>query len=120
MQRRATKLIHSLKNKSYEQRLKALKLTTLEIRRTRGDLIEVIKIFKGFDQIDSGRFFEVVESCTRGHKMKIFKKGCHLDCRKYFFSNRVVNLWNKLPGYVLACDTIETFKARLDKVISQG
>jgi hypothetical protein len=52
--------------------------------------------------------------------MKIFKKGCHLDCRKYFFSNRVVNLWNKLPGYVLACDTIGTFKARLDKVISQG
>jgi hypothetical protein len=52
--------------------------------------------------------------------MKIFKKECYLDCRKYFFSNRVVNLWNKLPGYVLARDTIGTFKARLDKVISQG
>jgi ribonuclease P/MRP protein subunit RPP40 len=67
VQRRATKLIYSLRNKSYEDRLKALKLTTLEIRQTRGDLIEVFKIFKGFDQIDSGRFFEVVESCTRGH-----------------------------------------------------
>jgi hypothetical protein len=92
----------------------------LEIRRTRGDLIEVFKIFKGFDQIDSGRFFEVVESYTRGHNMKIFKTGCHLDCRKYFFSNRVVNLWNKLPSDVIACDTIGNFKARLDKLICQG
>jgi ribonuclease P/MRP protein subunit RPP40 len=41
VQRRAKKLIYSLRNKSYEDRLKALKLTTLEIRRTRVDLIEV-------------------------------------------------------------------------------
>jgi ribonuclease P/MRP protein subunit RPP40 len=56
VQRRATKLIYSLRNKSYEHRLKALKSTTLEMRQTRGDLIKVFKIFKGFDQIDSGRF----------------------------------------------------------------
>jgi ribonuclease P/MRP protein subunit RPP40 len=120
VQRRATKLIYSLRINPMMRRLKALKLTTLEIRRTRGDLIEVFKIFKGFDQIDSGRFFEVVESYTRGHNMKIFKTGCHLDCRKYFFSNRVVNLWNKLPSDVIACDTIGNFKARLDKLICQG
>jgi ribonuclease P/MRP protein subunit RPP40 len=52
VQRRATRLIYSLRNKSYEDRLKALKLTTLKTRRIRGDLIEVFKIFNGFDQID--------------------------------------------------------------------
>jgi hypothetical protein len=41
-------------------------------------------------------------------------------CRKYFFSKTVVNLWNKLPSDVLACDTIGKFKARLDKLICQG
>jgi ribonuclease P/MRP protein subunit RPP40 len=120
VQGRATKLIYSFRNKSYEDRLKALKLTTLEIRRTRGDLIEVFKIFKGFDQVDSRRFFEVVESHTRGHSMKMFKKGCHLDYRKYFFSNRVINLWSKLPSDILACDSIGKFKARLDNLICQG
>jgi ribonuclease P/MRP protein subunit RPP40 len=79
VQRRATKLIYSLMNKSYDERLKALKLTTLEIRWTRGDLIEVFKIFEGFDQVDFGRFFDVVESYTRGCNMKICKTGCHLD-----------------------------------------
>lgn len=52
--------------------------------------------------------------------MKICKVGCHLDCRKHFFSNRVVNLRNKLPGDIPACDTVEKFKAQLDKSISQG
>jgi hypothetical protein len=51
--------------------MKKLKLTTLETRWTRGDLIEAFKIFKGFDKIDPGRFFVVMDSCTRGHNMKI-------------------------------------------------
>jgi hypothetical protein len=62
----------------------------------------------------------VVESHTRGHSMKIFKTECHLDFRKYFFSNRVINLWNKLPSDILACDSIGKFKARLDNLICQG
>lgn len=44
VQRRATKMVQSLKNKSYEQRLQELKLTTLEQLRKRGDLIEIYKI----------------------------------------------------------------------------
>ena len=52
VQRRATKLISDLKDKSYENRLRILNLTTLETRRLRGDLIEVFKIFKGFDNLD--------------------------------------------------------------------
>ena len=57
VQRRATKLISDLKDKSYENRLRILNLTTLETRRLRGDLIEVFKIFKGFDNLDPTVFF---------------------------------------------------------------
>jgi ribonuclease P/MRP protein subunit RPP40 len=106
-----------LRDKSRNERLKALKITTLEMRWTSGDLIEVFKIFKGFNQIDSGRFFDVMESYPRGHNIKIFETGCHLDCMKYFFSNRVVKLWNKLPSDIIACNTIGTFKECLDKLI---
>ena len=44
VQRRATKLVGSLNSLSYEQRLSYLNLTTLELRRIRGDLIQVFKI----------------------------------------------------------------------------
>jgi len=31
-----------------------------------------------------------------------------------FFNNRIVNMWNSLPDYVVMSDTINTFKNRLD------
>ena len=44
VQKRATKLIISLKNCSYKERLKILNLPTLKYRRLRGDMIDVFKI----------------------------------------------------------------------------
>ena len=44
VQRRAIKLVPSLKDISYEKRLKMFGLTTLQERRVRGDMIEVFKI----------------------------------------------------------------------------
>ena len=41
---KATKLISSIRNLSYEKRLEALNLTTLVERRQRGDLIQLYKI----------------------------------------------------------------------------
>jgi ribonucleases P/MRP protein subunit RPP40 len=42
-------------------------LTTLETRRLRGDFIEILKIFKGFDDLDPNIFFELSQANTRGH-----------------------------------------------------
>ena len=44
VQRRATKQLPGMKDMSYPERLKILKLPTLSFRRTRGDMIEVYKI----------------------------------------------------------------------------
>jgi len=41
VQKRATKLVVSLKNACYSDRLKSLNLPTLKYRRLRGDMIEV-------------------------------------------------------------------------------
>ena len=102
VQRRATKLAPNLKYKTYEERLVHLNLTTLETRRLRGDLIEVFKIFKGFDNVDSSKFFELHSTHTRGHSLKVFKSRCRLDCRKFSFSQRVVNIWNGLNDSIVA------------------
>ena len=92
-----------MKDKSYEERLKYFKLTTLETRRLRGDLIEAFKILKGKENIEIDKFFEVVASDrTRGHTLKLFKTSCRLDLRKFAFSRRVVNVWNSLPNEIVA------------------
>ena len=45
----------------------------METRRVRGDLIEVLKIFKGFDNIKYTQFFTMSDTGLRGHKLKIYK-----------------------------------------------
>ena len=52
---------------------------------------------------------------TRGHDLRLHKSMANYDLRKYFFSNRIVNVWNYLPGHVVNADTINCFKSRLDK-----
>ena len=52
VQRRATKVAHSLKGLNYELRLKKLNLTTLSVRRKRGDLITQYKIFNKLDEVE--------------------------------------------------------------------
>ena len=51
VQRRATKLVHEFKILSYEHRLNKLRVTTLETRRKRADLIEFYKIVTGMSSI---------------------------------------------------------------------
>jgi len=71
VQKRATKLISGLSEMGYEERLKILGLTTLETRRLRGDLIEVFKILKGYENIDQEMLFDISQSNLRGHSLKL-------------------------------------------------
>ena len=89
VQRRATKLITGLKNKSYEERLSLLQLTTSETRRKRGDLIQTFKILKKFDNVNSTVWFKSSSTGLRGHEYKLFKHPCRLDIRKYFLVNEL-------------------------------
>ena len=72
VQKRFTRMLPELDGLSYKERLDRLGLFPLERRRLRGDLIEVYKIMRGTDQLDSQYFFpKVGESKTRGHRFKV-------------------------------------------------
>ena len=76
VQQRATKLVPSLSKQPYEERLKALGLTKLEKRGTRGGMIETFKILTGLDTINTNGVFLEFETHlhgTRGHSMKLTK-----------------------------------------------
>ena len=45
---------------------------------------------------------------TRGNIFKLNHVVFKYDLRKYFFTNRIVILWNDLPVYVVTADTIIT------------
>ena len=76
VQRKATKMVEGLEGYSYSDRLRILGLTTLETRFLRADLIEVLKILKGFENVEwilrrSSRLWEMMagegmsSSCSR-------------------------------------------------------
>ena len=116
VQRRATRMIPELKNFTYEDRLKSIDLPSLEFRRRRGDMIEVYKyLHKIYETKDKILPLDRSGINTRGHSLKLSKRGCRLDVRKNFFSFRVVNPWNALPEEVVSAPSLNSFKARLDK-----
>jgi len=115
VQHKATRLIPGFGELTYEDRLRRLRLPTLEHRRKRGDMIQLFKIVKGFDRIDPNRLFKFnVDGRTRGHSFKIVKPLAKKSARSNFFSVRVINAWNDLPADVVAADSVNIFKSKLD------
>ena len=113
VQRRATRMIKGLGNLSYEERLRRCKLTYLEIKRSRGDLIETFKALTGREDLPLEHFFEVIKSSsTGGHECKLYRKAMS-TLKNNYFSTRVVNLWNKLDEETIYSDPVQLFKIGL-------
>jgi len=46
--------------------------------------------------------------------MKLTKERSRLDTRKFYFSQRVVNGWNRLPVAVVNAESVNAFKNAYD------
>ena len=125
VQRRATKMIPEIKDFSYEDRLKFLKLPTLAYRRARGDMIETYKILNSKYDEKVSHFLPLHREAVahpervRGHSKKLYKGEWDKHVRKHSFSIRIADKWNSLPETVVSAPSIESFERRLDKFWSQ-
>ena len=114
VQKRFTKSITKYKDLVYSDRLKCLDLPTLEYRRIRGDLLQAHKIVTEQDKIKPIFCFGD-NSRTRGHDFKMKTRLNYTRVRRNFFSNRIVNHWNKLPQQAVEAKSINVMKNQIDK-----
>ena len=110
-QKRDTKRISVLKDLTYIERLKKLKLPSLADRRRRGNMIQTFKIIKRIEDIPSESFLKVcTSSSTCGHSLlrKLVEE------QQYEFSQRIINEWNSLPEGVVLAKDVNEFRSKID------
>ena len=80
----------------------------------------MFKILNGYENIDSNIFFEIKQSKITGrHNFTLVKKQSRLDVRKFSFSQRTINVWNKLSTECvgLHANSVNMFKNKIDKYL---
>ena len=101
-----------------------LGILSLASRRIRADLIQVFKILKGIDDVDSTTWFTLVgqepQRLTRNtayHDNHVSTRS-KTDIRSNFFTKRVGAKWNGLPAEVKDSRTLIIFKSNLDGLLN--
>jgi len=119
VQRRATKTFRGMEHLSYEERLRALGLFSLEKRGLWGDLMAAFQYLKGACRKDVKNVFS--KACcdrTQSNGFKLRDGRFRLDRRKMFFTPRVMKHWTRLPRELADAPSLETFKGWLDGALS--
>ncbi len=77
-----------------------------------------LKWMKGYNKGDINKVLVVREQGrTRSNGFKLDKFRITKDIGKNWFTNRVVDEWNRLSSHVVSGNTVDSFKRRLDKFI---
>ena len=116
IQRSFTRKISSCSNLSYWERLKKLKLMSLQRRRERYAIIHTWKIANGVAPNDIGMIFKKHQRLgLKAVSPSLFQKAQTSVASHYHnsFGVRATRLWNLLPKFVNELDTLDSFKAGL-------
>ena len=114
VQRRATRLLSTLGDLNYTERLKKLDLP--KYRRFRGDLIQVHKIINQIGDLKFDTFCTPTKlDITRNTDYKFYVEYSKTHVRKFTFSNRIVPAWSVLSLITKSAPNINKFKNLLDK-----
>ena len=81
------------------------------------DLIEIFKLINGLTNLKFEVFFEFdTNSRTRGHARKLIKNRFNRDLRQHFFTERIIDIWNKLDDQTVLASSLNNFKWNLDRL----
>ena len=91
-------MVTGLEHPSCEDRLRQLRLFSLEKRRLWEDLITALEFLKeAYRKGGDGLFIRECSDRTRGNSFKLEEGRFRLDIRKKFFTVRVVRHWKSCP-----------------------
>lgn len=115
VQRRATRLVHDLRDHAYNNRLEELNLPSLNYRRRRGDMIMIYQLLHHNLNVEPTDLFTLNNSfTTRGHNFKLYKPQTTSRVRSSFFAVRAINDWNSLTHTTVNAPSVNIFKNLLD------
>ena len=107
-------MIPEIRNHSYQQRLKDLKLISLVQRRLREPLIEVFKYLSRFNNVSPiGLFVYNFKDTTKNNGKKLIVKRFNTSVAQHFSPIKITTTWNG-PYDVINTRTVNTFKNHLD------
>ena len=115
VQRRATRTVELI-HRPYVERLDKLNLSSLTVKRKRGDLIQCYKLVKGMELVDwsySQAIFNFTNLESRRNPYRLMREKCS-NCKQRFdfLLNRVATSWNNLPAAEYNTTTTTTNKIR--------
>jgi hypothetical protein len=78
-------------------------------------MLQAFKIIRGFDKVDSTTWFQKVDVSIRTTRsaadpLNLRPQAARLETKRNFFSNRVVEAWNMVPGDINPAKTVSSFK----------
>jgi hypothetical protein len=118
IQRRATRIPHTMRGVEYEDRCAQLGICTLIDRRRRGDMITAYKQTHGIETV---RWYsEPLRTAARAGKREQWRREVApalLQARHHFFTNRAAGPWNELPNKIVDAPSVNSFKAQYDKLM---
>ena len=110
----------NLRFNNYLERLDLMNMNSLEYRRLEFDLILLYKILHKMIYInlqDTISISNILSTYNfRRHSLQLTPHPlCNTNMRYNFFSNRIIQIWNKLPEHLISSKSLEIFKISLHK-----
>ena len=103
VQQKASKMITEIRNHSYSQRLKDNNFISLEQRRLHGQLIEVSKYLRWFNNAIARGFFNCdFNDRTRNNREKLIVKCFNTSIALHFYPIKRKTTWNAIPSDIVS------------------
>ncbi len=120
VQQKALNMVSGLRARTYEARLEELGLTSLAERRHQADMAMVHRIVHEQSGLETATWFEMAAArrATRSaaHPWNLTVKNGRLEIRRNFFSVRVIEAWNNIPGDLQQLENTARFRAQYKRL----